>query len=103
MFGTGDGEARTMFTSQDIGDIDGDGAPEFLDGWGKPIRCIRWPAGFVPSPADGRPRGSRADRDPFDPYRRDPTKFASARFGSLHYSYASSTERNNSATTSNCC
>ena len=30
MLATGDGEARTLFSSQDIGDTDGDGAPKFL-------------------------------------------------------------------------
>ena len=30
----GDGEARTLFPESSIGDTDGDGAPEFLDGWG---------------------------------------------------------------------
>ena len=27
-------------------DVDGDGLPEFVDGWGRPISFIRWPAGF---------------------------------------------------------
>ena len=30
-----------------IGDTDDDGAPEFLDGWGRPIEFIRWPTGFA--------------------------------------------------------
>jgi prepilin-type N-terminal cleavage/methylation domain-containing protein len=30
----------------DIGDVDGDGAPEFLDAWGQPIRYVLWPAGL---------------------------------------------------------
>ena len=34
---SGDGEARTLFGESSIGDTDGDGAPEFLDGWGHPI------------------------------------------------------------------
>jgi hypothetical protein len=32
----------------EIGDYDGDGLREFHDGWGHPIRFVRWPAGFVP-------------------------------------------------------
>ncbi len=69
MLATGDGEARTLFSPQDIGDIDGDGAPEFLDGWGTPIRWVRWPAGFLArsSLMTGDPD---ADHDPFDPFRR---------------------------------
>lgn len=70
MYACGDGESRTMFAGQDIGDVDEDGAPEFLDGWGRPIGFIRWPAGFVGVSAvmsgdfDG-------DHDPFDPFNRD--------------------------------
>ncbi len=29
-----------------IGDADGDGAAEFRDAWGQPIRYVLWPAGF---------------------------------------------------------
>lgn len=70
MYLTGDGEARTLFQDRDIGDTDGDGAPEFLDGWGNPIHWLRWPAGFVlRSPLmSGDPQ---ADHDPFDPFRRN--------------------------------
>ena len=70
MLFTGDGEARTLFSQQDIGDTDEDGAPEFLDGWGRPIRWIRWPAGFVArSPLmTGNPQ---LEPDPFDPFRRN--------------------------------
>ena len=42
----GDGEARTLFHESNIGDTDGDGAPEFLDGWGHPINFLRWAPGF---------------------------------------------------------
>lgn len=35
-----------MFSEAEIGDLDSDGLPEFLDGWGRPIRYILWPAGF---------------------------------------------------------
>ena len=34
------------FRNDEIGDIDGDGAKEFHDGWGRPIGFIRWPVGF---------------------------------------------------------
>ncbi len=36
----------SMFSEGEIGDADKDGLPEFLDGWGRPIRYILWPAGF---------------------------------------------------------
>jgi len=70
MLACGDGEARTLFSPQDIGDVDGDGAPEFLDGWGNPIRFIRWPAGFAPTSSlmTGDPT---SDPDPLDHFRVD--------------------------------
>ncbi len=43
---TADGEARTLFGENSIGDTDGDGAPEFVDGWGHPINFLRWAPGF---------------------------------------------------------
>ena len=70
MFATGDGEARTLFSERDIGDTDGDGAPEFLDGWGRPIHFIRWAPGFAPR-SDLMLGNADADHDSFDTYRRD--------------------------------
>ena len=37
------------FHANDIGDVDGDGAPEFVDAWGRPIYFLRSAPGF-PSP-----------------------------------------------------
>jgi type II secretory pathway pseudopilin PulG len=92
---TGDGEARSLFHEDDIGDTDGDGAPEFLDGWGHPIEFLRWAPGFSSEAqlgpvrleqvrADAITHGMNetqadqevtnavaADHDPFDMYRRD--------------------------------
>lgn len=31
------------FRTQEVADTDGDGLPEFVDGWGKPLRFYRWP------------------------------------------------------------
>ena len=70
MLATGDGEARTLFGDQDIGDTDDDGAPEFLDGWGRPIEFIRWPAGFVQR-SHLMSGNADTDHDPFDVFRRD--------------------------------
>jgi prepilin-type N-terminal cleavage/methylation domain-containing protein len=79
---TGDGEARTMFGESTIGDTDGDGAKEFLDGWEHPINFLRWAPGFdsqiqldtselsVMSPID-RAAAITNDHDPFDVYRID--------------------------------
>jgi prepilin-type N-terminal cleavage/methylation domain-containing protein len=41
-----DPTAMEQFRSDEIGDIDADGAKEFWDGWGRPIVFIRWPAAF---------------------------------------------------------
>ena len=73
-----DPDAAEMFSPREIGDYDGDGLPEFHDGWGRPIRFLRWPAGFVGddhADSDLHPRrrfppyasGEPPDNDPFDP------------------------------------
>lgn len=36
------------------GDRDNDGAPEFWDDWGEPIRYVLWPAGFELPPGSGK-------------------------------------------------
>lgn len=40
--------------SSDKGDTDKDGAYEFLDTWGNPIRYVLWPAGLELPPGSGR-------------------------------------------------
>ncbi len=91
--------AADQFNESEIGDIDGDGLREFHDGWGRPIRFIRWPAGFVPwtalatldpngpagrvggpflawsSPSEIQSGNPATDPDPFDP-RRVNAKYA---------------------------
>ena len=54
-------DAVEHFRSDEIGDVDADGLPEFVDGWGRPISFIRWPAGFQ------SPMQSTTDSDPPDP------------------------------------
>jgi hypothetical protein len=85
----GDGEARSLFKEADIGDTDGDGAPEFLDGWGHPINFLRWAPGFDSQiqlnannlqtidstlPTYWKTAAAK-DHDPFDVYRVDPLAF----------------------------
>jgi hypothetical protein len=77
----------------EIGDLDGDGMPEILDAWGRPIAFIRWPAGFIAHPGPNFVWGDQDDipsytdlqsftvdttdhvvpenRDPFDPLQLD--------------------------------
>jgi prepilin-type N-terminal cleavage/methylation domain-containing protein len=50
----------------DVGDFDNDGAPEFLDAWGRPIEYILWPAAVELPPASGTRFFSEA-RAPFAP------------------------------------
>ncbi len=85
----GDGEARTLFADASIGDTDGDGAPEFLDGWKHPISFLRWAPGFdsqIESNANLLQTANSAettywpavaakDHDPFDLFRRDSLAF----------------------------
>jgi hypothetical protein len=42
-----EGDARETFKPDDVGDVDGDGLPEFIDAWGTPIRFLRWAPGFL--------------------------------------------------------
>jgi prepilin-type N-terminal cleavage/methylation domain-containing protein len=87
----GDGEARTLFSENSIGDVDGDGAPEFLDGWKHPINFLRWAPGFdsqiqlnayeldpdglnageFASPPTAWTQAAASDHDPSDLFRRD--------------------------------
>jgi prepilin-type N-terminal cleavage/methylation domain-containing protein len=85
----GDGEARTLFADASIGDIDGDGAPEFLDGWKHPISFLRWAPGFdsqielnaniLQTTDSTKPNywltEAVKDHDPFDLFRRDQFAF----------------------------
>ena len=72
-----EGAGREFFKDSDVGDVDGDGLPEFLDGWGNPIRFLRWAPAFVPANgADSQLQTSDVDAsgnykaaDPFDPLR----------------------------------
>jgi hypothetical protein len=91
---TADGEARSLFGEKTIGDNDGDGAPEFVDGWGNPINFLRWAPGFDsqvqsnantlvnPPPAAANPNNpndwqtrAATDHDPFDLFRTDAAAF----------------------------
>jgi prepilin-type N-terminal cleavage/methylation domain-containing protein len=56
--------ALEAFRSDEIGDIDGDLAPEFLDAWNRPIMFIRWPAAYRSAMQTGDPV---AQPDPLDP------------------------------------
>jgi prepilin-type N-terminal cleavage/methylation domain-containing protein len=59
-------DAVEQFRSDEIGDVDGDGLPEFVDGWGRPISFIRWPAGLS-SAIQLQTRSVNDPPDPIDP------------------------------------
>lgn len=85
MLATADGEARTLFNESSIGDVDGDGAPEFLDAWGRPINFLRWAPGYesdlqtnansLDSDESAWINQADADHDPFDLFKSDPVAF----------------------------
>ncbi|QDU58265.1 type II secretion system protein [Aeoliella mucimassa] len=86
MIATADGEARSLFSEKSIGDTDGDGAKEFVDGWGNPISFIRWPVGYDSDrQLNARDLGdptaatwlnaAAADHDPMDAFRVEPRAF----------------------------
>ncbi len=64
--------ALDYFSPSEIGDFDGDGMKEVLDGWGQPIEFVRWPTGYRNdiTPAATTPQDSTTP-DPFDPFKVD--------------------------------
>ncbi|PQO27403.1 hypothetical protein C5Y96_17850 [Blastopirellula marina] len=72
---SGETNGLDFFKPSEIGDTDGDGVPEILDAWGKPILFLRWPYGYPNienvSPAQRRNGLSQimdnTTPDPFDP------------------------------------
>ena len=79
--GTEEGAGREFFKESDVGDVDNDSLPEFIDGWGNPIRFLRWAPAFIP--ANGADTQLQSDEtikepngqtvykspDPFDPHK----------------------------------
>jgi prepilin-type N-terminal cleavage/methylation domain-containing protein len=66
-------DALELFRSDEIGDLDQDGRPEFLDGWGRPIAFLRWAPGFTSPIQQPDPVNAH---DPLDPTGRDQTAYA---------------------------
>jgi prepilin-type N-terminal cleavage/methylation domain-containing protein len=78
----GSPEAMGQFGPSEIGDTNGNGWPEFLDGWGRPIFFLRWAPGYTPysdvQKWDPEPSSTVTQsryHDPFDPRRADPAAF----------------------------
>jgi prepilin-type N-terminal cleavage/methylation domain-containing protein len=60
------------FREGEFGDRDGDGQREFIDGWGRPIRFLRWAPALVsryqPAPGTGTTAHDAFDLANVDPY-----------------------------------
>jgi prepilin-type N-terminal cleavage/methylation domain-containing protein len=59
-----------------VGDVDADGAKEFLDGWGKPIAFLRWAPGFSSPFSPIQFNDPSKYHDPIDDAGLDNTAFA---------------------------
>jgi hypothetical protein len=74
--GVKDVEVMEQFRNDEVGDVDQDSAPEFLDGWGRPIAFMRWPTGFVSPYSPIQIDDPIKRHDPFDPMRIEAAAFA---------------------------
>lgn len=66
----GDSNGLDFFASSEIKDLDGDGVPEILDGWGRPLGFFRWAPGFTAAagmPSVIQSGDATKQPDPFDP------------------------------------
>lgn len=68
---TSDPEARELFQDDEVRDVDDDGWPEFVDGWGMPIYWLRWAPGFTIEAglSDIQAADPVGAHDPFDSHR----------------------------------
>lgn len=62
----GDSSALDFFKENEIGDVDDDGMPEILDGWGNPIEFLRWAPGFATLPGPDGAWGDAGTDDDSD-------------------------------------
>jgi len=92
--GHDDAMSGTRLSASDVADTDQDGMPEFVDGWRRPIRFLRWAPGFLAGPpypwqssptapppgmngnedvaiTDLQTGNWQDDHDPFDPLKLD--------------------------------
>lgn len=72
-----DPDALEAFRSNEIGDGDSDGAPEFIDGWGNPIIFLRWAPGWLGNASTSLQVADTVNaHDPLDPLKVDSTAYA---------------------------
>jgi prepilin-type N-terminal cleavage/methylation domain-containing protein len=74
---SGGADMREMFKQDEIGDVDGDGWKEFIDGWGNPIMWLRWAPGFTPNSfiQVNDTTTTDAHHDALDPMKLDKTAY----------------------------
>jgi hypothetical protein len=72
-YGLQDQEALERFSESEIADSDGDGLPEFIDAWGRPIAFMRWAPLFDSTAQTTDPA---KHHDPFDPMKQDVAAYA---------------------------
>jgi prepilin-type N-terminal cleavage/methylation domain-containing protein len=71
-----------QFSTSEVADADNDGLPEFIDGWGQPLRYYRWPTRMV------NPGAPVFDIGPFDTDNSgkiDPSELSSAEGANTYY------------------
>ncbi len=78
----GDTNGLDFFREREKGDVDGDGFPEILDGWGQPIAFLRWAPGYLGGSFSTLQFGDlnknkdgdagEGNGDPFDPLKVNP-------------------------------
>ena len=68
-------ESMEQFHQSEIGDFDGDGYPEFIDGWGRPIMWLRCAPGFVYPDSDIQFDDATNHHDPLDTRLVDSSAF----------------------------
>lgn len=59
----GEENALDFFPRSEIGDLDGDGMNELLDGWGRPIEFLRWAPGLCAEPGPDNEWGEAGKDD----------------------------------------
>jgi prepilin-type N-terminal cleavage/methylation domain-containing protein len=59
-------DALELFRNDEVSDINKNNAPEFNDGWGRPIAFIRWPSGYS---SVIQQQDFNVNPDPFDPMK----------------------------------
>ncbi len=67
----GSPEAMEQFNQSEIGDVDGDGLPEFVDGWKRPIQWLRCAPAYSGNYSNIQVANANTNHDPFDPRHAD--------------------------------